>query len=127
MIVADTDVLIDSMHGKEPSLGRIEVELSSGQLATTAITAFELWSGVRTARQADRVRDLLAAMTVLPFDEEAGVRAGILRRELEAAGQGIGTADYLVAAVCLTRSAMLLTRNRAHFERVRDLSLATLS
>jgi predicted nucleic acid-binding protein len=34
-------------------------------------------------------------------------------------------ADYLIAGVCLSRSAILLTRNRAHFERVRGLSISS--
>ena len=42
MIVADSDVLIDSLRGKEPARSRVELELKTGQLATTAINALEL-------------------------------------------------------------------------------------
>ncbi len=35
----------------------------------------------------------------------------------------IGTADYLIAGICLTRGGVLLTRNRDHFERVSGLNL----
>ena len=34
-------------------------------------------------------------------------------------------ADYLIAGICLDRNAILLTRNRDHFERVQGLSLGS--
>jgi predicted nucleic acid-binding protein len=33
-------------------------------------------------------------------------------------------ADYTIAGTCLAHSAILLTRNREHFERVPGLTLA---
>lgn len=70
---------------------------------------------------------LLAALPILPFDEDASDRSAEVRRRLEAAGTPIGMADYLIAGICLARSAVLLTRNQAHFERVSGLTLGGLS
>lgn len=126
MIVADTDVLIDALRGREPGLGRITVELKIGGLATTSVNAFELLSGARTKKERRAVETLLAAIPLLPFDQAASRAAAEVRLELERRGHGIGMADYLIAGVCLARSMMLLTRNRAHFERVPGLALATL-
>jgi hypothetical protein len=47
MIVADSDVLIDALRGREPARSRIALEISSGGLATTAISAFELLAGAQ--------------------------------------------------------------------------------
>lgn len=127
MIVADSDVLIDALRGRSPAAERIEVELGTGALGTTAITAFELRSGARSPRAAAQVETLLAALPILPFDEEAAERAAEARRELESAGTPIAMADYLIAGICLARSALLLTRNRAHFERVSGLALGRLT
>lgn len=126
MIVADSDVLIDALRGRQPASRRIELELSSGSLATTSVTAFELRSGPRSDGAAARVETLLSPLTVLPFDGEAAERAADVRRELEVAGTPIGMADYLIAGICLARSALLLTRNRSHFERVPGLALGRL-
>ncbi len=124
MMVVDTDVLIDALNGREPALGRIGLELASGGLATSSITAFELRSGVKSPEAEEKVADLLAGLSILPFDEKAATRAADVRRELEASGNGIGMADYLIAGVCLANSAALLTRNSRHFERVPGLTLA---
>lgn len=127
MIVADSDILIDALRGHSPAAERIGIELEAGALGTTAITAFELRSGSRSPRASAQVEALLAALVILPFDEEAADRAAHIRRDLESAGQPIGMADYLIAGICLARSAVLLTRNRAHFERVPGLVLGRLS
>lgn len=126
MIVADTDVLIDYLRGRGDAARRVAIELRSRHFATTAITAFELRSGVRTAREATAVETLLAAMTILPLGAEEALQAAESRREVESKGLPIGMADYLIAGVCLATDAILLTRNRKHFERVPGLKLGRL-
>jgi tRNA(fMet)-specific endonuclease VapC len=127
VIVADSDVLIDALRGAEPAAGRIALELRAGRLATTSVTVFELQSGARSDRANAVIERLLAAVTVLDFDEGAAGAAAEVRRTLEARGTPIGMADYLIAGICLSRSAILLTRNRSHFERVPGLRLGDLS
>lgn len=127
MIVADTDALIDFLRGREPLADRVDRELSTGALATTAVTAFELRSGARSEQESEVVDTLLGALQLLPLDAAAASRAAEVRRGLEADGQPIGMADCLIAGVCLARSAILLTRNRDHFERVPDLALARVT
>jgi predicted nucleic acid-binding protein len=127
MIVADSDVLIDALRGREPARERIALELKAGGLATTAVTVFELRSGARSAAEERKVEQLLAALTVLGLDSEAAAEAARIRRALEAEGQKIGMADYLIAGICIARSAVLLTNNRKHFERVPGLRLGASS
>ena len=66
MIIADSDVLIDFLRGKGDWARRVAVELETRSFGTTAITAFEIRSGARTARQKKAVDTLLEAMTILP-------------------------------------------------------------
>lgn len=124
MIVADTDVLIDALRGREPSAGRVAQALTEGSLATTVLSVFELLSGSREEIERQRVEDLLGAAEVLALTREAAATAAVLRQELEARGETIGLADYLIAGICLSRSAVLMTRNRRHFDRIPGLRLA---
>ena len=124
MIIADSDVLIDALRGKDPGKGRIAIELQTGRLATTSVSVFELRSGAKTLRERATVDALLDALTVLPFDAAAADAAASIRRELESSGKGLAMADYLIAGICVSRSGILLTRNRAHFERVPGLLLS---
>lgn len=124
MIVVDSDVLIDALRGREDAIARVDRALEAGTLATTSVTAFELRSGTRTKRASEKVEALLAALPILPFDDAAAAKAAEVRLELEASGRPIGMGDYLIAGICLARSATLLTRNQNHFERVPGLELA---
>ncbi len=126
MIVADTDVLIDYLRGFEPVAGRIALELAHSALSTTAVTSFELHSGAHSPRQRRAVETLLAAMTVVPLGPSEASRAALVHRVLSEKGQQIGMADSLIAGICLERDAILLTRNRRHFERVEGLYLGRL-
>lgn len=123
MIIADTDVLIDALRGREPASSRVAAGLRDGTIATTAVSAFELLSGARTPRELEIIETLVAALPVLPFDERASTAAASSRRELESKGQTIGLGDYLIAGICMSRAASLLTRNRKHFERIAGLNL----
>lgn len=126
MIVVDTDVLIDALRGRQPGAGRVGEGLKAGILATTAVTVFELLSGAKDSKHRVSIESLLGALPVVPFDQAAGEAAASLRQDLEEQGQGIGMADYLIAGVCVSRSASLLTRNRKHFQRIARLTLADL-
>jgi len=124
LIVADSDVLIDALRGRPPAVARVRQALDAGVLSTTTITLFELLSGARSEAESAPIDRLLGAMTLLPFDDVASRAAAALRRTLAAQGRPIGMADYMIAGICVARSAALLTRNRAHFEHVPGLALA---
>jgi len=121
LIVADSDVLIDALRGREPAVARIANELEGSALGTTTITVFELLSGAKTSASRKKIQKLLAAMRILEVDEHAAEAAARVRRELEAKGISIGMADYLIAGICLVHSGTLLTRNLKHFKRVPGL------
>ncbi len=127
MIIADTDVLIDFLRGRGGAARRVALELETRSFGTTAITAFELRSGARSSKQLKGIDTLLDAMTLLSFGPEEARIAADLRVQLERQGQGIGMADYMIAAVCIANDGVLLTRNRKHFERVEGLKLSVFA
>jgi len=126
VIVADSDVLIDWMKLKaKGSVPGVDDALEREELATTAITAYQLWGGARSDAAREDVRDLLALMVaILPFDDRAAELAGAAYRDLAGAGRVIGRPNLYIAGICLAADAPLLTRNRRELERVRGLRLA---
>lgn len=120
MIVADTNILVDALRGREPGASRVRAGVEGGNLATTAISVYELESF--RGRRAG-VDELLGALRVYELDTAAARVAGELRRELDASGQGIEDADCLIAGICIARGIELLTRD-GHFARVPSLRLA---
>ena len=127
MIVADSDVLIDFLAGREPAASRVAIELETRTFGTTVVTRFELLAWARDQTAEGLLRRLLDPLITLPLDRTAADRAASVRKALDLRGQGIGMADSLIAGIVLARGGMLLTRNRKHFERVEGLKLATLA
>jgi tRNA(fMet)-specific endonuclease VapC len=122
--VADTDVLIDFLRGRGDTAKRIELEIKTGRLHTTSVTAFELWVGAKSPNQKAAVETLLAALSIIPLDERAASKSGEVFQMLESKGQTISMADSLIAGICLSRNATLITGNKKHFKRVAGLEIA---
>jgi tRNA(fMet)-specific endonuclease VapC len=127
MILADTDVLIDYLSGTNPVATQVRGYIDSDRLQTSAITNFELLSGVRPGRRGDSVRQFLADIAVLPLDRIAAERAADIRRALDREGRAIGMGDSLIAGIALANDLPLFTRNRNHFERVAGLRLVEVA
>lgn len=122
--VADTDVLIDFLRGRGDEARRIEFELKTGRLCTTSVSAFELWVGAKSPQETLAVTTLLGALSIIPLDADGAKEGGEVFRTLETKGNTIGMADSLIAGICLSRKAMLITRNKKHFSRVPNLKIS---
>lgn len=126
LVVADTEILLDALHGREPAAGRVTMGIETGTLATTAISALELLSSAESKRARKRVDRLLAALPILALDEASGRAAAEAKQSLDPSGTPLGVAEYLIAGICLAHSATLLTRDVEHFSRIEGLRLDRL-
>lgn len=123
MIVADTDVLIDFLKGKG-EVDRVYKALEKNILSTTTISSFELLSGLMPAtKQESAVKSLLDSIEIIPLNRESAARAAEINRDLRISGNAIGMADSLIAGICLVSKRSLLTRNKKHFSRIKELEL----
>jgi len=97
------------------------------ELATTAISVAELTHGANRSQRRDdnlaRLEVFLSALSILPFDEAAGRRFGILKAELEARGEPLDNLDLQIASIAIETDSVLLTNNARHFKRVNGLRL----
>lgn len=125
MIVADTDVLIDFLRGAGAA-ERVAAELERG-LATTVISAFELWAGsVGSEKREAAVAKLLGALEIVNLEPASARRAAELRLEMKGQGRTLPMADSLIAGICVEKRATLLTRNTRHFDGVPHLALGEI-
>ena len=97
------------------------------ELATTAISVAELTHGANRSQRRDdnlaRLEVFLSALSILPFDEAAGRRFGILKAELDARGEPLDNLDLQIASIAIETDSVLLTNNARHFKRVNGLRL----
>ncbi len=126
----DTTFLIDIVENPdEVRAVSEELERHGEVLATTAFNVYEALLGVHSIRdrsQRTKLLDLysrvLARLVLLPVSVEDATKAAELGGELRRRGHDVG-ADSLTAVVAMRTGADgVVTRNVAHFERLRELA-----
>ena len=122
--------ILDSDHWIALLRGRLDLRSRAApgeELAMTTISVGELAHGAHKSAHPDenlaRLDVLLAAVTVLPFDEGAARRFGLLKADLERAGATLSDLDLQIASIALQYDAPLVTHNRGHVERVPGLAV----
>ncbi|SIO66620.1 tRNA(fMet)-specific endonuclease VapC [Singulisphaera sp. GP187] len=122
----DTDIFSELGKGIDPAVignGRT-YRRSFGHYSISSITVMEIVRGFQRTLSTRRLQTFLAsiaAQEILPFDQPAAELAGRIAGDLERAGQSIGTADPMIAAIALNRGLELVTGNTAHFQRIQQL------
>ncbi len=124
MKILDSDHCIAILRGKLDL--RTKTSPDEG-LATTTISVGELTHGAhrsqRIAENLARLDVLLAALTVLPFDESAARRFGSIKAGLENTGIPLHDLDLQIASIAIEHKLPLLTHNQKHFSRIENLIL----
>lgn len=134
MHLLDTDTLTH-LHAGHPLVAERLRSTADPDIGTTIVTRVEILRGrfdfllkaatgselVRAQELLARSEELLAQIKVVVFDHHAAVEFDRLR-SLKRLSK-IGRADLLIASIALAGDAVLVTRNRRHFEQVPGLRI----
>jgi predicted nucleic acid-binding protein len=127
VILLDTNVLSELMR-REPD-ARVVAWLDAQpaeSVWTTAITVFEIRTGIDLLAAGRRQRELEAAFArlladdlegrVQSLDQPAALAGGAIAARRQSAGRTVEIRDTLVAGIAAARRATLATGNTRHFE-----------
>jgi tRNA(fMet)-specific endonuclease VapC len=124
MFILDTNTLIYFFKG----MGGVSQRLLAtppSEIGIPTIVVYELEVGIAKSRSPSKRRAQLDVITglvsILSFGREEAMASARLRAGLERAGSSIGPMDTLIAGTALSQGAVLVSRNLAEFERIRDL------
>ncbi len=127
MWMLDTNVWIQLIKSRNPSLTARWRSQSAADIATCSIVKAELWHGAHKYENAARRREViefwLSPYESLPFDDAAAHHYADIRHHLEAGGEIIGPNDLKIAAICRAYDITLVTGNGDEFRRVPVLKL----
>jgi predicted nucleic acid-binding protein len=127
VIILDTNVVSEMIAAQvaEPVRAWV-IAQDPDQLWLTAFTVSEMLYGIHRLDAGRRREQIETAVIkvlfddyggrILPFDAEAALRHGQLRAQLRRDGRPTQDSDALIAAIALSHSATIATRNIKHFE-----------
>lgn len=120
MKLLDTDTSVAILRGSAAVLERRAA--TAEDVATTWITAGELYYGAAKSSSPERNRSLvtsfLATLPVLGLDQTAAQVFGEAKALLERRGLRLADADLLIAAIAIVHRATVVSGNRRHYERI---------
>ena len=123
----DTDLLVAILRGKEEAWKKVEEIDEESKGATTVINAFELFFGAnKSQRKNENVKKtskLLERLAVFPLDFSSSRKAAEISATLVTKGETIDFRDAMIASIAIENNLTLVTRNNAHFKRIKDLKL----
>ncbi len=128
-VCLNTDVLIDLLRGRREAVEMVKSLEERCELATTAITLFELYYGafkVGREKNVAAVRELARRLEVLELTEKAAELAGRIAAALERSGESLEFRDVLIAAIAVVNGVELCTGNVSHFGRLKRFGLKIL-
>lgn len=125
----DTDLLIAILRGKQDAYNIIIEIDQETKGATTTINAFEIYFGAhKSSNKNENIKQttkLLDRLEVIPLDLPSSRKAAEISAKLAEKGEPIDYRDAMIAAIALENDLTLVTRNKAHFNRIRNLKLQT--
>jgi tRNA(fMet)-specific endonuclease VapC len=122
----DTDSLSEILRAKNPTVVRqaTAYKVEHQRFTISAITVMEIVKGFHKMGRTealDRFLQGLRSSEVLSFNQESAEIAGRIYGDLESAGQPIGRADVMIAAISLHHNLTLVTGNTRHYQRIQTL------
>ena len=123
----DTNVWIDYLTGRHPTVVTRIQESQPDDLCLSAVVVAELRYGAEKSRRKrfnHRLLDTLAQeVRCVDFDVDAATTYGEVRTALEKRGKPLGAYDMLIAAHALSLGLILITDNEREFKQVRSLTV----
>lgn len=118
--LVDTDVLIDVSRNHEVAIDFLDQ--LDGPWSLSIITALELIVGARNKKEVTQIDQLVAVYSAIPLTAEIGKSSYGLLREF-AKSHGLRVFDSLIAATAIEENLTLVTKNKKHFQMIRNLNL----
>jgi predicted nucleic acid-binding protein len=132
MACLDSSVIIDILRGRN-SAEVIENKLDSADeeifipapVIIELIRGFYLKSSKSNIKEneKERIDKFLSSFVILDLDKESAIKSGEIEAELINSGELIDLEDIMIAAIAVKNDETLITKNKKHFEKIKDLKV----
>ncbi len=120
-LLVDTDIIIDFLQGVKPA--RDLFKSKNIDIYCSILSKKELLSksGLSNSER-KRIMGLMLKLKVLKIDKDINNKYMLLVNSYGERQDSI--VDYVIAATAYAKNLPLLTRNRKHFERIKEIELS---
>jgi tRNA(fMet)-specific endonuclease VapC len=124
--LVDTDWLAEYLKGRNEALHLLNA-LEPDGIGISLITFGEIYEGIYYGQNPrsheEGFKDFLRRVAVVQLSQAIMKRFARIRGQLRREGNLASDPDLLIAATAIHHNLVLVTRNRKHFERIRELKL----
>ena len=126
MFLLDTDTVIYNMKGNVNVQKNLRHHIDSVNFSV--ITLMELYYGARKSQKVSanlaKIKTLEQSIETIPVGLESTEIFGLLKAQLEIAGNRLDDFDLIIASCAMAHNLTLVTNNTKHFQRIDGLKLA---
>jgi tRNA(fMet)-specific endonuclease VapC len=130
MVCLDTDIIVNFLRNERSAVAMLQKLKEKGHpLKTTTINSFELWKGAFRKKKVDgkkAVEECLMDLEIMNLDKSSSKKAAEIFESLISKGEMIDALDVMIAAIAISNNEKILTKNKKHFERIKELRLIEL-
>ena len=127
MFLLDTDIIIYNMKGHANVQKHLRHHLNDS-INISVITLMELYYGARKSQKPfanlAKIKILEQSIDIIPIGLESTEIFGLLKAQLEIAGNRLDDFDLIIACCAIAHNLTLVTNNTKHFQRIDGLKLA---
>lgn len=127
MFLLDTDTIIFNMKGNVNVQKNLHEHINDA-ISISVITLMELYYGAqksqKVAANLAKIKILEQSIETLPVGLESTEIFGLLKAQLEIAGNRLDDFDLIIASCAMAHNLTLVTNNIKHFQRIDGLKLA---
>lgn len=129
-MIEDTAFIIDILHDDPDAVAYLEgIEKERRPEKIASITVLELYEAVPQLdvpeERQQKILDVLDSRHAVGADKPVMRKAGKISGTLTSRGEQIDREDCIIGATALLNDEPVVTRNRAHFERIDGLDVET--
>jgi len=125
-MVVDTNIFIEYLRAKD-KLNTVLLKLPDKiEMSISSTTVYELFMGVNTEMKRKEIQILTGNLNLLSFNYEIATKSAEIYNDLKYKNQLIEFRDIFIGATAIVYQLPILTLNRKHFERIREIKIYDL-
>lgn len=130
MYLLDTDIIIYSLKADEIVKQNLRLHIND-PIKISAATLMELYYGAYKSQKVEsnlaKVKTIESVLEIIPINQELTEIFGLLKSNLEKAGNPLDDFDLILASTALSHNLILVTNNEKHFKRIEGLKIENWS